>query len=416
MSNVTSQVLGKLVLFSAMTRIPGTECLAESSKKGGSRTHREVQKFLNPTQLSGLRAIKSEMFRLCRSYGTKIEVLDAWGVPVEDAELLTKRLEQMKARWDVIGDEILLNWDDWVINWANANPDYREEILRLAPKANAIQKKMKFVFASFRLTPEQIASGSLDGEFDSLHEQAAHEIAAQIRETYQDIDEPSAWDVKTFRTASVIGLLESVSRKARGLSFLSPRLAEIPAVIDALIKALPNTKTVDGLAAIGLRSVLEQLASSRSILERGIHLPGLGNQQLDLDAAEPLTESVSETPVLIDVAGAVEAPAVLEEPVLPAVIEETPQEKPQFSREVLDLLGPETPEETQPVTVEPTVVVESSVVEPTAEEVPAVPEIPRESPAESVISKVFESQGVDFCLPEVKAEPMTEAPILGYGW
>lgn len=407
MSSNTSQVLGKLVLFSALTRIPGTECLAEAAVKSVSRTHRETQKFVNPKRLSGFKAIKSELFRLCRSYGTKIEVLDAWGVPLEDADLLTKRLEAMKSRWEELEDVMIQEWDGWVAEWAEANPDYRDEIYRLAPKARAIEKKTKFVFASFRLTPEQIASGSLDGEFDALHEQAAHEIAYQIRETYPDIGETS-WDIKTFRAASLHGLLETVARKAKGLGFLSPRLAEIPVVVEALLKDLPKTGTIDGLAAIGIRALLDQLASSRGILERGIHLPGLGNATLDLDVSDDdrdTTDVAPDSPVLMDVV----VPVVDESLVVETASPETPvpsaevepvAEAPTLSPAVLDLLGPEIPVEV------------------------ALPAAPAASSMNSVLDQIIVRRAVDFCLPEAKpVEPPVatqteseEAPVLGFDW
>ena len=400
MSSNTSQVLGKLVLFSALTRIPGTECQAEASVKGVSRTQRETQKFVNPKRLSGFKAIKSELFRLCRSYGTKIEVLDAWGVPLEDADLLTKRLEAMQTRWEELADETIREWDNWVAEWAAANPDYRDEIYRLAPKARAIEKKTKFVFASFRLSPEQIASGSLDGEFDALHEQAAHEIASQIRESYPDIGEAS-WDIKTFRAASLHGLLEAVARKAKGLGFLSPRLAEIPDVIEVLIKDLPKTGTIDGLAAIGIRALLDQLASTRGILDRGIHLPKIGNTSLDLNVNDD-QDSVDVEPQSLVLMTEV-VPALSEEPVVEMV---TPAdvlpETPTLSPAVLDLLGPEIP------------------VEPSLSAVSAAPTV---KDATSLLDQSIDGKAVDFCLPEVKpVEPQaapqveTEAPILGLGW
>lgn len=379
MSNVTSQVLGKLVLFAAATRIPGSECQAEKTfAKGASRTQREIQKFVNPKRLSGFKAIKSELFRLCRAYGTKIDVLDAWGVPMEDAEKLSLRLSQMQKRWDEMAVVTIAEWNDWVIEWADANPDYREEIFRLAPGVKEVQKRTKFVFASYRLTPEQIASGSLDGEFEGLHEQAAHEISAQIRECYPDIDE-STWGVKTFRVSALKNLLETVSRKAKGLGFLHPKLAEIPSVLEVLQRELPATGVVDGLQAIGLRSVLEQMTNSRRVLDRGILLPGLGN-----------IAHHEATPDVLGVADTGELPTVLPQ--------EDGLQSPEISAKALsqatlDLLGPNEPETLQ------------------ATKDALLP----------LLSELLDAEEDSFIAKEVDSKPplaeiVEEDLVLGYGW
>ena len=376
--NTANKVLENLTLFAALTRIPGTECLAESASKGTSRTSREVQKFVNPKRLSGFKAMKSELFRLCRSYGTKIDVLDAWGVPLADAPALTTRIEALQQRWNELASEVAVEWDTWVNEWARDNPDYRDEIIRLAPKSGQIEKRTKFVFASYRLTPEQIASGSLDDELCGLHEQAAHEIAMQIRETYPDIME-IAWDTKVFRGASLHGLLDSIARKAEGLGFLNPRLAEIPGVLHQLQSQLPKVGVIDGLPAIGIRSVLEQLSQSRRVLERGLHLPSAGDaMSLDLegdDAASPLMPMVA----------AIEAPAEVE--VMPVVAEAAPVEV-----------------QAAPVVIE--VAVESV-------EVPALAQTPEAAPVKMAEVPVTE--------PKMEAQQVTEARqeselVLGYGW
>lgn len=270
----TSAVLDKLVLFAATTRIIGVEREAGSTRDlGVSRKAKEIQSVINPKRLSGFKQIKSELFRLCRSYGTKIDVLDAWGVPEgDDADLLSVRLTQMANRWNELTDEIVLRWDDWVTEWANKNPDYAAEIRRLAPNAKEVKKKTKFVFASYRLTPDQIQSGSLDSEFDNLHEQAVHEIAAYIREAYQDI-ESETWGSKVFRAVSVRTVLSSVARKAQGLGFLHPQVAAIPGVIESVLSQLPTNGSIAGLQAIGLRTLLEQLTQPRLVIDGGIILP-----------------------------------------------------------------------------------------------------------------------------------------------
>lgn len=268
-------VLENLVLFAAATRMVGIDReTGEGGLVGKSRKKKVIQSVIDPKYLAGHRQIKTELFRVCRSYGTRIDVLGAWGIPKDDADSLREKLAAMGARWESLTDDLVLKWDTIVDEWAKANPEFATEIRRLAPHKDEVRKKTKFVFASYSLDPDQIKAMSLDEEFETLPEQAAKEIANQIYDSYAEIGEPS-WATRVLKAANARLLLSNIARKAKGLGFLHPKLKEIPVVVDVLLEQLPLAGNIEGLQAIGLRTVLEQLSMPQFLLDHGISVPVL---------------------------------------------------------------------------------------------------------------------------------------------
>jgi len=281
-------VLQNVNLFVATTRIAGVEReTGQSLSLGNSRKRKELQSIINPVHLAGLKAIKTELFRMCRSHGTRIEILGAWGVPRGPlSDRLTERLRGMAARWETLTDALAAHWPQLVRDWIKENPEYASDISRLAYSAEEVRKKTKFVFASYVLLPEQIEACALDDEFDTLPEQACREFAVQIRDTYDDIGTPK-WETKSYQAHAARALLSAISHKANGLGFLHPHIAGIPTVLDLVLAELPAAGSIAGLEAIGLRHVLDRLCNTRLLLSEGLQMPGNSSKTAPANSSDP---------------------------------------------------------------------------------------------------------------------------------
>lgn len=267
-------VFEKSVCVGYQTRVFSVTRDAGTTKKAPTRKEKIVQEVIHPSHVQVFGALKQEAYRQCRSAGTKFDLLDVWIVPEENEAALANRLIDISLRWDDYRDNTLVpNYDDWIEQQCRENPNEAKDIRRLAPPIAEIQRQTRFVFASFRLDPGNIKALNLDEETGGLADQAVREIAAEIKDAGMHKSQQF--------TQQSRDVLRRISRKAKTLAYLHPRLQQLADVVDDLNRSLPATGGIKGIDALAVRSVLDSLLDPAKFMERGF-----GTDELDLDSTD----------------------------------------------------------------------------------------------------------------------------------
>ena len=265
---------------------------AGTKAKTATRKQKEIQEVIHPSRLSPTGRLKQEAFRLCRSHGTKMDLLDLWIVPTDDHDILAKGLLDINNRWDdFVQNDLLPNYVGWVEKYAMENPSEAADILRLAPTIEEVKKSTRFVFASFSLSDANLRSVNLEEEVEGLWGQVLKEIAGEIKDAHMD-------ESKSFTQASR-EVLRRIERKCKGLGFLHPRLEEVSTTLDALVRSLPSTGGIKGTEALAVRSVLDALLNPAQFMRRGFGINDEGQMPLVLDS-DPAEEAVHVTSIVND--------------------------------------------------------------------------------------------------------------------
>ena len=132
-------------------------------------------------------------------------------------------------------------------------PEWEETIRANAPSRDRVADRMRLRFPHFRISAQSIQdSQDAISEVDSLPCTIAEEIASLVKESWSAFK----GETSTQRFRSVLG---TVKQKARGLSFLEPKLRTLVDLIDDVLGQLPHDGTITGreLALVkGLRDLL----------------------------------------------------------------------------------------------------------------------------------------------------------------
>lgn len=260
--SMSPQVFEKSVCFGYQTRVFSVTRDAGTISSTRSRKEKIIQQVIHPSHVHHFGALKQEAFRHCRSSGTKFDLLDVWIIPEENQDDLTRKLVDVSLRWDHYRDNVLVaHYDDWIEDYCRENPNEAADIRRLAPPLREITRLTRFVFASFKLDPGNINSLNLEEETGGLADQALREIAAEIKDA-------GMHKSQTFTQLSR-DVLRRISRKAKSLAYLHPRLKQLSDTVDDLNGSLPASGRISGIDALAMRSVLDSILDPVKFMDRG---------------------------------------------------------------------------------------------------------------------------------------------------
>lgn len=258
----------------------------ESGKESESRRRTVLQDVIDPKALSDFNQMSTALFRLCRTYGSKLKLLDAWAVENGLAEELLQKLAQFEARFKEKAAAFIEGFPSMNAQWAKRHAEEADAIKRLAYSKDELDRGFRFAYAGFQLTAEQVqAAAGLDEELEGMAGQALKEFADMIRD--MGVKDPG----KHVFTGAISGVLGQISKKAASLSFLNPRIKEVADVLEGVLKTLPSRGKVDDVQAIMLRVVVDRLMNPSELIDKGF--PKLAVEAED----EPVPVKVTKKPV-----------------------------------------------------------------------------------------------------------------------
>lgn len=255
------EALNRCALFSVATRIFSPERESGGRSKDGAIIKSEKIEIIDPKALNPLYRLKHDLFITCRSFGTKLDIMNAWTVPLERADMLEKKIKEILGWWDEHKIKIVAEFRDLVEAQAAANPTQAEAIRKMAPSSAEVEHAIRAAYVRFTLKPEEVMAMGLENELNSLPEQAAQEIAQDLKES---LGKGSRYSRKTLE------VLRRVAMKAGSFGFLSPALEAVPSAVEKLIKSLPDGQdSFKGEESLTIGAMIAFLSNPQRLIEEG---------------------------------------------------------------------------------------------------------------------------------------------------
>ena len=201
---------------------------------------------------------------MCSTFGTRIESLGAFAIPLESTDRLLVELGRIDTEWQERRDELADAIEFQVKDWAMKNPAERDAILALAPSRDDVIESTRFFFTSFRLRASDVEdNGGLEQDLTGLAGQALYEFSVALR------DASVHKIVGTDFTKGVFEVLSRLARKAESLAFLGPSIAEVASVLTSTVAMLPADGTLNAAHAVMVRSIIDQMLEPRKLAASG---------------------------------------------------------------------------------------------------------------------------------------------------
>jgi hypothetical protein len=293
MTKTATQVFERSVCFVYDTQQFSVNRDLTIERQSKTRRRKDVQEIIDPVHVRMFGKLKQEAFRSCRSMGTKLALFNAWITPEESEQAQWDALADIQRRWDDFTENTVYpNYQTWVHEHALANPTESVDILALAPTLAEIKESTHFIFTSIRLSASQVKAVNLDKHLGTLAGQALHEIASELTDC-------GLAKSKAF-TQSTPKILARISKKAKSLAYLHPRLLELHEVIDRVLPQLPTTGPIKDMDALAIRGILDAILDPRVFMQRGFGIGDVNQQELDLTHPADANDGASQ-PEQIDV-------------------------------------------------------------------------------------------------------------------
>ena len=258
------EVLDHVALVVCQTRIVSPLRDTGEGKEEGARVSKVLQRCFDPKALRPVLRLKAEASRHCRTYGSRVETLNAWAVPLDRVEELMDYLEKVADQWNAIVTDLSFRMSDVIDDWVSKNPQDETLIRALAPTAEDVRSSTRFIYSSYRLRGDDVTDpGCLEMELTDLSAQALHEFAVTIRESGVQKNGGAAY------AGAIRELLRKIAEKAQSLAFLSPVLTEVSSAIDGVLNHLPPTGAITGIHALSIKGLIDQLLMPMNLLKNG---------------------------------------------------------------------------------------------------------------------------------------------------
>lgn len=212
-------------------------------------------KITNPAKIRPFNNIRSQVERLLNQSG--ISMMKSHGVPDENIGELATKIKALIQEWNEEKEKFIQNYQQDLVEWAEAHPEDKDKILQRAPKVEYIRNQIQFYVSVFKVSPLDEATKLFneDGNFlsqaDNLYNQLVSEIAKDVRDTWKKENETG--------NGKTIAFLGRILKKMRSLSFIDPKVNVLTKYISETLRNIPNKGVISGdnfLILHGLLSIL----------------------------------------------------------------------------------------------------------------------------------------------------------------
>lgn len=233
-----------------------------STLKEGAKIEKKGVVLFNPKKLNPFQRIKREMFISARKYGTKLDALGAWLVPLDRADRAETEFRRLVEQYEELAEEFVAEYHDLVAAQCNAHPFDADDIRSVAPEVSTVRHGLRASCVLFQL-PDELKQAGLERELDSLPGQVAGEIAQELKESL---------GAGRRYTRETLNVIRRVAAKAESFGFLHPSLAAVPGLVSGLLQRLPPDGPYRGEEALNIGVVIAFLQDPVRLLEEGAYL------------------------------------------------------------------------------------------------------------------------------------------------
>lgn len=233
-----------------------------STLREGAKVEKKGVVLFNPKKLNPFQRLKREMFTCARKYGTKLDALGAWLVPLDRADAADEEFKRLVQQYEDAAVAFCAEYRDLVDAQCIAHPLDAEYIRGAAPVETAVREVLRASCVLYQL-PEEIRETGLERELDSLPGQVASEMAQDLRDSLGSGHR---------YTRDTLNVIRRVAKKAGSFGFLHPSLAAVPGLVDGLLSRLPPDGPYRGEEALNIGVVIAFLQDPVRLLAEGENL------------------------------------------------------------------------------------------------------------------------------------------------
>lgn len=217
---------------------------------------------IDPKRTRVFATLRQKAMRLCMGVGSRFK--DSVAVSDEELPGLMADIGRLALEFDLAKQEFVSSYLLWVEEWAVAHPANADQIRRRAPTVEYIERQVQMQVSCYKVASNKGAieiagvDDAIDSELAGMSAQIAHEIAADVRDSWR-----SRASSKADRVGSLIG---RVLKKLQALSFVDSRFTDVHKFVSDTWATLPHQGTIEGKDFLVLNGVLSLLCSPTQIL------------------------------------------------------------------------------------------------------------------------------------------------------
>lgn len=217
---------------------------------------------IDKAHLKPFNRLKTSARRLCLRHG--MPFMNGFAVPLDRIDEISAGLEEVVNEMNDLKANFLANYDRWIGDWEQKNPDYAQAIRAgKLPKA-VVERRIGFDYQVFQVTPVNEAHAlKLNGMANGLADELLNEIVDEADSFFQsNLKGKEECQVTTQKT------LKRLRDKVDGLSFLDSRFLSVVELLTKTINGYPSTgKIVGGEQYFRIMSATLILTSKTKIQE-----------------------------------------------------------------------------------------------------------------------------------------------------
>lgn len=231
------------------------EAIPEEFRRGGLV-------IIDPKYPRVFASLRQKAMRLCMGVGSRFK--DSVAVSNEELPSLMIEIGKLAQEFDCAKREFVANYESWVEEWAVSHPANADQVRRKAPTIEYIDRQIQMQVSCYKVASNKEAieisgvADAIDSELAGMPAQIAHEIAADVRDSWR-----SRNSSKADRVGSLIG---RVLKKLQALSFVDGRFSDVHKFVSDTWATLPHQGTIEGKDFLVLNGVLSLLCSPTQIL------------------------------------------------------------------------------------------------------------------------------------------------------
>lgn len=168
----------------------------------------------------------------------------AFVLPASKYPEIKEQLQNYKREFDTLRSQLLATYDSTLQAWAKQYPEWRDAIVRAAPKAEQVYDQLGFRFSAFHIAPVSADAETDvgdDGMVRSLADELMDEAIAEAQSFYDDcLKEKDRVNRVSLKRLSELG------GKLEGFRFIDTRIGPLVDKLTSIVDSVPPEGKIEG--------------------------------------------------------------------------------------------------------------------------------------------------------------------------
>jgi hypothetical protein len=226
-----------------------------------------VKRVFDKDYVNKLNRVKSAMVRECVNVGPSLTDLGGYAVPDNKADELAERLEKLKAKGNVIKDDILARFTQICEDYAASHPKWKDVITKNAFSETYVRDRIHFGYRCVKIKMARDSGLIADGINEEVGGLLGSLLTSIAKAAKRFIEESLTGRPAVTRKA--LRPLMAARDKLSGFCFLDNRVQPLCDIIDKVTVSMPDEGPIDGMHLANLLGMASILLNSKLALEVG---------------------------------------------------------------------------------------------------------------------------------------------------